>query len=192
MLTMTAVRYLLACSLLLAMGYTEVAQSQIFKTVDEHGNVVFTDIPPRDDEEDVEQVVIETPNSFKVEEAIPAREEWITDEPEESEAPPFSYDQLNVVSPTNDEAVRENAGNVTIVANISPRLRQGHIMRLLMDGEVVQEGAQTTFTMANVDRGTHVLTLEIIDRETNETVMISEASTFHMLRYAIRKQPRSS
>lgn len=188
-MTMTAIRYLLVSALLLAMGYTEVAQSQIFKTVDEHGNVVFTDIPPRDDEDAAEQIVVETPNSFKVEEAIPNREEWLLDEEDVSEAPPFTYDDLSIISPTNDESVRENAGNVTIVANVSPRLQQGHTLRLLMDGEPVQEGAQTTFTMANVDRGTHLLTLEIVDRETNETIMLSEASTFHMMRYAIRPKP---
>lgn len=187
---MTALRYFLACAILLMLCFADAAQSQIYKTVDADGNVVFTDIPPRDDDEQAQQIIVEAPNSFDVEEAIPAREEWLVDETADAEAPPFSYDALEIVAPANDEAVRENTGNVTIVANVSPRLQRDHKMRLLMDGDPVQEGAQGTFSMTNVDRGTHTLVLEIIDSSSNEVIKRSADSTFHMLRFAIRPTPR--
>ena len=160
------------------------AQAEIFKTVDEHGNVVFTDIPPREDDENAEQIIIENPNSFAVDEAIPNADEWIV-EPEEGaeEEPPFSYKTLEIVSPADDEPVRENAGNITIVTNLNPRLQRGHRVRLMMDGAVVQEGSQASFDLANVDRGTHTIAVEIVD-ERGQVLIRSEQSTFHMLRYA--------
>lgn len=169
----------------LVAGHGASAESRIYRTVDEQGNVVFTDIPPREDDENAEQIIIESPNSFEVEEAIPVPQgQWIVETEDEGEEAPFRYDTLEIVSPADDEPVRENAGNITIVTNVSPRLQRGHRVRLLMDGAVAQEGAQATFSLANVDRGTHTIALEIVDG--SGSVLIRSAdSTFHMLRYAI-------
>ena len=141
----------LALILLFALGIP--AQAEIYKTVDEDGNVVFTDIPPREDDENAEQIIVENPNSFAVEEAIPNAEAWIVEAEEgEEQEPPFRYTALEIVSPSDDEPVRENAGNITIVTNISPRLQRDHVARLLMDGVMVQEGPQTSFSLVNVDQ----------------------------------------
>ncbi|HEY5647123.1 MAG TPA: DUF4124 domain-containing protein [Pseudomonadales bacterium] len=164
------------------------AASRIYRTVDEQGNVVFTDVPPREGEESA-QIVIEAPNSFDAREATPQTDAWIVEPTDDAAAPAFSYETLSIVSPPNDEAVRENAGNVSIVADVNPGLQYGHVMRLLMDGAVVQEGRQTTFALANVDRGTHVIGLEIID-EQGQVVARSDDSTFHLLRHHIKPKPR--
>jgi hypothetical protein len=57
-------------------------------------------------------------------------------------------------------------------------------MRLFLDGSVVQEGAQTTFNLANVDRGTHTVKLDITD-DKGDVLIGSKPSTFHLLRYHI-------
>ena len=165
------------------------AQAEIYRTVDENGNVVFTDIPPREDDENAEQIIIENPNSFAVEEAIPNTDAWIVEpeEGEEAEAP-FRYQALEIVSPVDDEPVRENAGNITIVTNLNPRLQRGHVARLLMDGSVVQEGPRASFSLANVDRGTHTISVEIVD-ENGDVLIRSSDSTFHMLRFAGGARP---
>ncbi len=173
---------LLALCLIAALGLP--AQAEIYRTVDENGNVVFTDIPPREDDENAEQIIIENPNSFAVEEAVPNADAWIV-EPEEGETEeaPFRYEALDIVSPADDEPVRENAGNITVVTNLSPRLQRGHVARLLMDGSVAQEGSQASFDLANVDRGTHTIAVEIVD-ENGRVLIRSDQSTFHMLRFA--------
>ena len=164
----------------------QAGEGRIYRTVDEDGNVVFTDIPPREDDENAEQIIVEMPNSFEVEEAIPTPEgQWIVESEDEEAEAAFRYDTLEIVSPADDEPVRENAGNVTIVTNVSPRLQSGHRVRLLMDGAVAQEGAQGTFSLANVDRGTHTVALEIVDGAGNVLIR-SPDSTFHMLRFSIR------
>ncbi|MEM8766484.1 MAG: DUF4124 domain-containing protein [Pseudomonadota bacterium] len=175
---------------LLALALPQAAtvaagEGRIFRTVDEDGNVVFTDIPPREEVES-EQIVVETPNSFAIDEAVPqeARDLWVVETPEAGEEPTFRYTTLGVASPQDDEPIRENSGNISIIANVAPRLQSGHVMRLLMDGAVVQEGPQSTFNLANVDRGTHTIALEIVD-ENGRAMIRSDDSTFHMLRFRI-------
>jgi len=175
--------------LIFAFANAEAAESRIFKTVDEDGNVVFTDIPPREVDSG-EQIVVETPNSFAIEEAIGPREDWVVEPSEEGEEVAFSYKSLVIASPTDDEAVRENAGNVSVVAVVNPRLQRGHRIRLMMDGQQIQEGIQSSFHLENVDRGTHNLTMEIID-DSGRVLISSGNTTFHLQRYRI-PTPRPS
>lgn len=177
---MMVIRFGLFVLLILAVTTADAAGSRIYRTVDEQGNVVFTDIPPREDEES-EQVVIENPNSFDAQEAAPETDQWIVETPEASAEPEFSYSVLEVASPQNDESIRENAGNVMIIGNISPNLRPGDTVRLIMDGAVVQEGRQSTFELTNVDRGTHLVALDIIDSE-GKVLIRSSGITFHLMR----------
>ncbi len=177
----------LAVLLLFSIAAASAGESRIYRTVDEDGTVSFTDIPPRDDES-AEQVVIETPNSFDIEEAIGPREEWIVDSEDEGEEPAFSYRSLAIKSPQDDEPIRDNAGNVAVVAVAKPRLQRGHKMRLLLDGQPVQEGYQTDFKLLNVDRGTHSLATEIIDKS-GAVLIRSDTTTFHLLRISIITAP---
>jgi len=186
---MIAIRFsCLLCSLLLTLASADAADSRIYRTVDEQGNVVFTDVPPKADDTS-EQIVVEKPNTFDAQQAVPDADAWVVESPGGDEEALFSYDNLAVTSPSNDESVRENAGNVTIIATVKPQLRPGHVVRLMMDGSLVQEGRKTTFPMTNVDRGTHVVKLAIVDDE-GRVLQESEDSTFHMLRYAIKPTPR--
>lgn len=160
----------------------DAAQSRIYKTVDAEGNVVFTDIPPREDTS-AEQIIIENPNSFKVEEALGPADQWIV-EPSDAEEVPFSYRSLNIASPADDETIRDNSGNVSVIAVTNPRLQSGHRLRLLMDGQPAQDGVQSQFDLQNVDRGSHSIALEIIDAS-GSVIKRSESSTFHLQRYRL-------
>jgi hypothetical protein len=177
------VPWLAAGLLILTMAGS--ADARIYKTVDENGNIVFTDIPPRE-EEPAEQIVIEQPNSFDIEEAIGPREEWIVEAEDlaPEEPAPFAYTSLTIASPEHDQAVRENAGNISIVAVPSPALRPGDTVRLLIDGQPILEGNQTRFDLENVDRGTHVVATEIVD-DSGNVLIRSDDITFHMLRFRI-------
>jgi hypothetical protein len=163
------------------------AASRIYKTVDENGNVVFTDVPPKEGESS-EAIAVETPNTFPAAEPE-SREQWIVDPTdEESEAAPFTYASLNISAPSNDEAVRENAGNVNVVAEVSPELQIGHRVRILLDGKPEQAAAQTVFMLPNVDRGTHSVQAEVID-DSGKVLISSAPTTFHLQRVAAAPRP---
>jgi hypothetical protein len=153
----------------------QAASSRIYKTVDENGNVVFTDIPPKDGDQ-TKSVAVETPNTFQTTTAGEDRQDWIVDPTDEDEA-----ETLAITTPANNASVRENAGNVNIMARVDPELRIGHKIRIVLDGSPEQAGAQNAFILPNVDRGTHTLVAEVID-DAGNVVISSPPTTFHLQR----------
>lgn len=168
-------------SALVGLALDSQAASRIYKTVDENGNVVFTDIPPRDGDK-ANPIAVETPNTFQTTPDGQERAEWIVDPTDEEEAETsFSYRSLAITTPADDAPVRENAGNVNIMARVDPELRIGHKIRILLDGSPEQAGAQNAFILPNVDRGTHTLHAEVID-DAGNVLISSSPTTFHLQR----------
>lgn len=193
---------LLLAGLLATAGVSEAA-SRIYKTVDENGNVVFTDQPPRPGETG-ESVELTTGNTFTPpprpaqtgSDGSVSLEDWLEGgegaredgESEEGGGSVTSYQSLAITSPANDAAVRENAGNVTISAAIQPSLAVGHIMQVYLDGQLRQQGFTTSFQLVNLDRGTHNVQVRVVDQSGN-TLIASEPSVFHLQRRSVILQP---
>lgn len=79
---------------------------------------------------------------------------------------PFTYEQIAIIEPANEATVRDNQGNVQVVAQVEPPLRTGHRLQLLLDGQPAgpaQRGNQ--FRLTGVDRGSHQLQLQVLDAE---------------------------
>ncbi len=171
------------------------AATKIYRTVDEDGNVVFTDVPPREAGQE-DAVDVETPNSFTpppVESNRKTVAEWLGNDGESApedgeEAAATSYRSLQVASPANDEGIRENAGNVTVTAAIEPELADGHVMQVYLDGTLLQSGHATSFQLTSLDRGTHNLQLRVVDASGN-TLITSKPTVFHLQRRSVILQP---
>lgn len=174
------------CCLLLASSPHIGQAATIYKKIDANGNVVFTDIPPRA-EETAETIDLNSPNSFTPNDAElvdPAMLTADTDATEEAAAADYEYSALYVTSPTDDATLRDNAGNVTVTAQVEPGLAANHALRLVMDGTPVATGNQTgTFPLANVDRGTHQIQVQVVDEE-GTVVFAGQPSVFHLMRYS--------
>ncbi len=185
-----AVLGLALASLIMSSG--ALAASKIYRTVDEDGNVVFTDVPPRNDPSSKTKTVeLDSFNSYEpVGETIlrspDGRELWIIeDETDEDEEPvAANYQFLGITSPTNDATIRDNAGNLRIAAKISPDLRPGHRLRLLLDGSPRQTSRNPDFYLSNVDRGTHRLSVQVLD-EAGTVLFSSPDSVVHLMRHSV-------
>jgi len=164
------------------------AAAQIYRTVDEDGNVVFTDVPPRPDEA-AETVELGSGSTFTPPPAaVPAETplRWsdvdgAVDEPAADAA--AVYQSVEIASPGNDEAVRENSGNIVVSARVVPELRPGHRVQLELDGQIVQTSEAPSFQLQYVDRGTHQVRVHVLD-ESGTILRSSDPSTFHLLRYS--------
>lgn len=182
----------LVASLLLAAMLLDAAPAAaattVYRSVDSEGRVVFSDTPPGPGES-AEAIEIRDPTSFEAPSTTPSSDaspawEWdmMAEEGAEERAN-FTYTAASVLSPANDESVRENSGTVTIVAGIEPELRPGHQVEVLMDGQVVAATGGSQVTLTEVDRGTHTLQVRVVDP--SGAILIEGApSTFHLLRYA--------
>ncbi|WP_422135296.1 MULTISPECIES: DUF4124 domain-containing protein [unclassified Endozoicomonas] len=151
--------------------------SEIYKTVDKNGNVTFTDSPgAREKAEPVELTPITS---------IPS-----TQTTGRSSIKPLNnhkegiYPVFTITEPANDSTVRDN-GNFTVKVSLKPRLVKGHTLSLSVDG--VQQGPpqrNPQFKLKNVDRGTHQLSVTILDPK-GKTLKTAK-STVHVQRTVFR------
>ncbi len=168
------------------------ANAQIYKIVDEHGNVSFTDVPPKDKSAAVQ---VSPGNTYSAQDAqtAPPTIKLSPDAEADAEATTFSYERVSIVSPAQDQAIRENSGNLSVTLDISPTYEpsSGHVIQLLLDGRLFESGTATTLGIENVDRGTHTLTAQVVDPN-GQVLAASNPTTFHMMRVSVLAPPRAA
>lgn len=163
-------------ALLLLCGVLVSAHAEVYRWVDKSGTVIYSDQPHPDAELiEVESSTIYSPV------AIP---EEIQSTVEEIEVPNY---QISIVSPENDVSIRDNAGTVTISVNVIPELDAERSDQLVikLDGQTVGEPQfSTSFTLTNIERGTHTTQVAIVDKS-NKTLTSSKTITFHLQRHSV-------
>ena len=143
-------------------------QAQVYKTTDEHGNVVFTDTPPANSESS-ERIEIRQPNTAPPPEARPEPTEEVSDS-EPVEAAPTT---VAIVSPANETSIPMGPGNFDVEAEVSPELRDGEYLQLTVGGIPWGEPQRATrWELTNIFRGAQDLTVSVVD-EDGETLVTS-------------------
>jgi hypothetical protein len=161
------------------VGFGHGQAATIYRTVDAEGQPVFSDTPPPPGRP-VEIIVVEEAASFDADPLPAPASDWAGIDSTAAPAAP-GYDAVAVQWPGNDEAVRENSGNITVVALVDPALRPGHSLVLLMDDRPVASSIDGRFALTEVDRGTHTLAVQVVDGA-GAVLASSEPSVFHLLR----------
>lgn len=184
-----------ALALFLASGPGQAAAAgKAYRWIDPTtGAVVFSDtLPPADwPVRDLERIELPEPRTvpaFRPPRGLPdAGADTRRAAPEPPQAP---YGRVWILWPSDDEAVRANAGNVTVRIGLEPqRLRPGDAVVLYLDGVPVVRASRLDIELENVDRGTHTLQAAVVD-PAGETLVRSEPVSFHLLR-ASRLFPRA-
>ncbi len=174
------------------------AATTIYRTVDESGNVVFTDVPPTGGERE-EAVNLNQGNSYSPPEqhagdGARTVDEWLRDRENgdtgggDRAAGSTGYDSVSIAAPANDATIRDNAGNVPVAAEVQPGLHEGDALQVFLDGVLRQSVTGTMAQLTNVDRGTHVVEVRIVNAAGN-TVAGSQPVTFHLQRRSVLLQP---
>ena len=89
------------------------------------------------------------------------------------------YQSLSVISPSDDTAINTGSGNVQVIVQSIPRLRNSDLFELELDGAVVSSQRETTFNLKNVNRGTHTLSIKIINRNKQTLKIAISTITIH-------------
>ena len=161
------------------------ATTTIHRWVDAQGVVHFSDQPTG------------APGSETITVATPAKTQSVAPQPSTSSTPTATSQtapvgSIRLVSPANDTQVRENTGRVAIEAEINPLPTDGYYLKVLLDGAVVQQVADSMQTeLVNVDRGTHQLELQLLDKN-GKLLASSGTSTFHLMRISVLTRPNKS
>jgi hypothetical protein len=164
---------LLFLLLMLVLGAAQAGK--VYKYTLSNGDIVYSDKPPPTDQ--AEEVKLEPLQGFSLPPA-PALEGSTAkaDEPEVA-----GYTEFKVTSPTNDQTIRDNGGNVSVSLSLTPGLRGGHSIEVIMDGQSIGSGSGTSVTLTEVDRGTHTVQATIKDDEGKE-IARSNSVIFHLKR----------
>lgn len=186
----TALTTALTTTVRAAESTQETGKSKVYKTTDERGRPVFTDQAPAGSQE----VEIDEPMTFPADVFAEDYRQFTATKKKERAAK-ANYRTLTITSPANDETIRNNAGNMEITFNLSPGLKPGHKLQLLMDGAVRQEvRSSEPIALTNVDRGTHTLQLQVVDGESKEVLQSGSEVSFTILRHSIlhpKPKPRT-
>jgi hypothetical protein len=179
---------------ILLIALAGLAHAQIYKWTDDQGNTIYSDQPH--------------PNSSQVE--LPPTNTLETNVPQMPASPTGSssqnsdrqgqlsngYNTLQITSPGDDEAIRANDGNVTLVINTEPPLSPGHILRASVDGQLRQEAVagngQSTqrLTLSELDRGSHDI-VAVVTNTRGEEVDRSPGITVHVQRTSVLQPGRT-
>lgn len=152
---------------------------QIYRSLDENGNVVFSDQPPPPGQEG-EPVKLRELNTAAPPEPLPRP----APEPEKAEPPVAPT--VTITSPANETTIAMGPGNFSVSGRAEPPLGPGEQLQLFMDGEAVgppQAGA--SWGLQGVLRGPHDL---VIRRVTSSGKAIAESDPVRV--YVLRPSVR--
>ncbi len=145
-----------------------VVAVEVYKSVDEHGNTVFSD-QPSSNAEKIE--VPELPTVPGLQEIPPPRRA----EPAAAE----KYHTMVITHPENDGTYWRGEGDVPVRIRTEPRLSAGDTIVLLLNGDEYASGRTSNFKLVELNRGTHQLSA-IIRNARGETIKSTDSVTFHI------------
>lgn len=169
--------------LLLSFLYTGFTAAAVYKTVDENGNVIFTD---RKSSGATEQVLSE-PSVIAPPPKVLSPSESVKDAPTEGSTV-VKYRQLKITHPVHDQAFRSNNGEVLVEIESAPRFgaAKDHYLVVYLDGlKLDNVWHLSRFSIPNVDRGTHKMKVMIVDSKSSKILISSDEIVFHLQRQSV-------
>jgi hypothetical protein len=142
---------------------SQIAQAEIYKSVDEDGKVIFSDQPaPQAEAIDIPKV--NTTPAVKQRPAKPLNPTTATTN---------LYKTLSISSPQDQQIIPNGLIPFDVITQISPALNDEHELALSIDGKRYNT-SRGQFTINGINRGPHQLQVNVIDAE-GKTVKQSKA-----------------
>jgi hypothetical protein len=166
---------------LLLLLISLVGQAEVYRSVDGQGNVIFSDTST----DNAEKIELQESYTYTPPVIVDLADDEPSLPPIEIAVPDYS---LVITSPSQNETIRENAGDITINSSITPSVNtdRGDKLIFTLDGQlksVAQDATSYTFT--NVDRGSHIAVVSVVDK-TGKVIKSSKSILFHLLRAVAR------
>lgn len=163
--------------LMLSLG----AAAQVYRTVDEQGNVKYTDQPPANDPS-AEELQLPSVNTQPA--LSPSKPS------NESEKEDIGYKEVAILSPAQDSTIPPGQLEVVVQVFLEPALKTGHRVQLLHNGQPHGSAAPaTSFVIDSLIRGEHTLQAQVIDG-TDNPIGQSDTVTIHVKRHSILHNPK--
>jgi hypothetical protein len=162
---------------LLLVFICATSSAEVYKRVGPDGKVYFSDQPGPD----AKQIEVAPAQTISM---PPAQTGADTQKPAADEA--AAYSTFTIVSPTSEEGVRANDGNVSVQLSLQPQLMAGHSIILTVDGEegeAMKTGGDLIVSLSNLSRGRHTVEARVVDGAGKALIQAGPVS-FFVLRVA--------
>jgi hypothetical protein len=153
------------------------APADVYKWVDEDGNIHYSDRSPQDGAEAMElpKGMYYTPPPLPTRSADRADAE----QPEQE-----GYGELVITQPEMNETIRNNEGLVRVVYNLEPGLVAGDQFKLILDGQELQDRVtDTSVVLNNIERGSHTLKVQVVNG--GVVMATSQSVVFHLRKESV-------
>lgn len=159
-----------------------VNASEVYRHVDENGNITFSDQP----QQGADKIEVEPANIQSFPKAP-----VITALPENPDAN-FRYNTLTIVYPENETTLR-NTGDISISAAVAPQLKKKHQVRFTDNGQTVAEPTDNlSIQLKNLSRGSHQLQAQILDEKGKVLISSSPVTIYVHRKSTLHKNPASA
>ena len=161
-----------------AMLASGIAGAAVYKSVDAQGNVVYTD-EPQGNAQPLDLPPLSTIPPPKKLKPAPAKDT--------ADDPASRYEQVSIVTPGQDETLRDNTGNVAVSVAIKPALNKaaGDRIQFFLDGQTEGEPKIADRTVIQgLDRGAHTVEVAVVDSSGKE-LLRSPATRFYLHRQSV-------
>jgi hypothetical protein len=162
-------------------------QADVYRLVDESGNVSYSDQPhPNATLIEIEALPTYTPVIPNI---SPIFDRSIMDR-----AIAVPAYKIAILSPANDQAFWENSGTVEVEIQVEPELNQnrGDLIKVMLDGKQAGDlQSNTLISLTNIERGSHSLKVVVVSSQ-GESLASSEQISFQLHRRSIINQPKKA
>lgn len=156
-------------------GEEAKAPAKIYRSVDKHGNVIFSD-QPAEDKGVSEEVHLRTPNAVPMKQVkLPQVDSQAAEEEQAEE-----YRTLVITSPEPESTIRNPREPVPIVVDLQPSLQEEDRLVLFDNGE-----EQPGMELNTIIRGTHSLVVKVINPD-GEVLISSEPVRVYVHRSTVQ------
>ena len=163
------VKNLFALSLLIFCS--DAAISQVYKYIDESGNLIYSDTPP---EEQKDLAPAELPDLI-IQPAVKVQSRPAVNSSASKEATEID---VNIIQPANETTITPGQMSFTVAAEITRPLARGEIAVLMVNGqEFGRSNMGLSWTVDNLVRGEMAISVRIIDRENKQ---LAESNTLRV------------
>ena len=171
----------------LLLCVAQIASAAIYTYLDANGERVYTDKPTH--HQRVETVNIAPTNQLPAGPVQPVIKPppVYQDDPTN---PALQYQVLRILAPEPNATIRANDRQLIVMISSEPALLDGHLYRLLLNGELAAEPSRSpVFPLSQIERGTHKLAVEIIN-EQGAVLERTPAQPFHFRQTTLNDKRR--
>lgn len=178
--------FLILIAFLLVMTAGQLS-AQVYKTVDEDGNVTYTDQPPRDGSGPIKLRPISVVEAPIYEVRAKASEENAGAEDGKEMSLGYlrkNYKDFAIVAPQQEESIWHPEAPVTVAWNVRYQLQQGMKVTISIDGNEQAVTSEQIIPVAGLERGEHRVTAVLKDAR-NRSIATAEPVIFFIRRPTI-------